>query len=352
MGDVLSIVEDCIGCASAEEAAATAGLAAAGIVGVAGGAAALREVLGGVRPSLRYRNRRLRHFTPEPVRLPRMAAAGVEDKRFALLVGINYTGSKYELDGCVNDVLRMATWLSSKGYNVLCFTDADNADPQYIPTKENIIIGLRSLLSEVEDSHGNALWLHFSGHGSQVKDKSVDGGLDETICPLGFDREPGGMITGRELREEFLVRVPEGNRLLAVFDCCHSGTVLDLPYYVINDDPTKGRAAFAFVGDQFSSRNDDVRCDALLLSGCADAEKSADVTDVGSAFVELQHLETQGAGGALTSALLHTFETKGTYISIGRVLASVTRALHEKGFPQVPQLSASKPYHMRSKLTV
>ncbi len=56
----------------------------------------------------------------------------------------------------------------------------------------------------------------------------VDDGMDETICPQDYQR--AGMITDDELFGLIVAPLPAGCRLTAIFDCCHSGSGLDLPF--------------------------------------------------------------------------------------------------------------------------
>ena len=53
-------------------------------------------------------------------------------------------------------------------------------------------------------------------------------GYDEVIYPLDF--ETNGFIIDDLLHTMMVKTLPQGCRLTALFDSCHSGSVLDLPY--------------------------------------------------------------------------------------------------------------------------
>jgi len=59
--------------------------------------------------------------------------------------------------------------------------------------------------------------------------QEVDG-QDETIIPI--DYEKAGQIVDDDLHEILVAGLPKGVRLTAIMDCCHSGSVFDLPYTV------------------------------------------------------------------------------------------------------------------------
>ena len=71
---------------------------------------------------------------------------------------------------------------------------------------------------------GDALFFHYSGHGTQVPtdndDPEVDG-LDEAIVPVDMN-----LIVDDDLRLIFC-QLPLGARMTMLADCCHSGTMLD-----------------------------------------------------------------------------------------------------------------------------
>jgi hypothetical protein len=144
--------------------------------------------------------------------------------RRALLIGINYIGQKGELRGCHADVNNMNSYLVSKGFqDVKILRDVAGEEP---PTRPNMISAMRWLVADAKEN--SSLVLHYSGHGSTQKDKDGDekDGNDETLCPV--DYASAGMIIDDELHEILVKPLPKGCKLVAVFDCCHSGSGMDL----------------------------------------------------------------------------------------------------------------------------
>src|SRR5688572_26596961 len=81
----------------------------------------------------------------------------------ALLVGINQYKTIKSLNGCINDVLNVRdTLVSSAGLNVSDIQILQDADA----TTANIRKGLGDLAAGAVP--GQRLWVHFSGHGSQL----------------------------------------------------------------------------------------------------------------------------------------------------------------------------------------
>ena len=143
--------------------------------------------------------------------------------RRALLVGLNhYPDPENDLKGCVNDVLQVSRLLQTG----LGFDDAAQIrlliDER--ATTTNIKDRLRWLLDGT--GPGDLLVFHYSGHGSQVRDRDgdeLDDGLDEIICPYDLDWDHP--FTDDDLRE-CLQDLQPGVNLTVVLDCCHSGTGL------------------------------------------------------------------------------------------------------------------------------
>lgn len=114
----------------------------------------------------------------------------------ALLIGINYIGQSGQLRGCCNDVREMYKLLTEVyRWDPACFrilTDEQVNLPNTLssasksetkPTKANILEGLRWLRGNVLP--GDALFFHYSGHGSQQPDPNgiESDGMNETILP-------------------------------------------------------------------------------------------------------------------------------------------------------------------------
>ena len=150
----------------------------------------------------------------------------------AILIGINYEGHKAGvLRGCHNDVKNMTSFVASQGYNqenIILLLDTPGAPQDKLPTRANITNGFKWLLKDAKA--GDSLFIHYSGHGGQQVDTDGDeeDGMDETLVPL--DYQTAGQITDDELHRIIVQPLPEGCKLTCVFDCCHSGTILDLPY--------------------------------------------------------------------------------------------------------------------------
>ena len=257
----------------------------------------------------------------------------------ALLIGINYVGTESELKGCINDVINMKRFLLSEGFQESDIYMMTEASPMQ-PTLDNIVMGFDWLQSgATSDSN---LFLHYSGHGGSVYDSSNDetDRRDETICPVDMDRK--GMIKDDVLRK-FVDKLPDNCRLTAIFDCCHSGTILDLRYNWTGNPKYAG--SYTIV----TNTEKDTKSHVMVLSGCLDAQTSADTFEAGQ------------AQGALTYAFLATVaKCRGKEretVSCDTMLKCLDKFLHTKGYEQKPQLSCglyddlTRPFMVLKKKT-
>ncbi|RCH94251.1 Ca(2+)-dependent cysteine protease [Rhizopus azygosporus] len=300
---------------------------------------------------------------------PNFQLSNCQGRKRALLIGINYFGSPNQLNGCINDVKNLKEFLTSnynfRSEDMVVLTD-DQTDPRFIPTKENILKAMQWL---VHDARANdSFFFHFSGHGGRVKDANgdEDDGYDETIYPVDHDRYQGesGQIVDDEMHEILVKPLPRGCRLTAIFDSCHSGTALDLPYVYSTQGVIKEESMFKDAGagilnaglayamgnksgalssvlslgkSLMSRKSVDERvkkfksseADVITFSGCKDNQTSADAMENGKS--------TGAMSFAFTTALRQNRQQ--TYLQL---LNSIREILRSK-YSQRPQLSSSHP---------
>lgn len=255
----------------------------------------------------------------------------------ALLIGINYTGSSAQLNGCINDVANMRKFLiDSCGFqagNITVLTD----NTPVRPTRKAMEDSIRQFAGGAKS--GDTLVFHFSGHGSNVADASKDetDGRDEVLVPLDYTR--AGVITDDWLNANMVTRIPAGAVLYAFTDCCHSGTMCDLKYNVTCESVFKRgtpnrntRYVSEDWTDKFSfttERASDTQGTVVFFSGCRDPQTSADAT-----------LNGQGQG-AFTFCFLDTVRQNRNR-TIGDLLKEINCKLIINGFDQRSQLAVGK----------
>jgi len=113
---------------------------------------------------------------------------GTKTATKALFIGINYVGQDGELRGCHNDVLTMQTFLEGQGFDpnnfMTLMDDGEHEDPNH----NAILKGIDWLVGDAQS--GDALFMHYSGHGGNMPDQNGDesDGKDETLVPLDYQR--------------------------------------------------------------------------------------------------------------------------------------------------------------------
>jgi len=184
--------------------------------------------------------------------------------RRALLIAIRYSA---ERDGVVRlrlthrDVRRLRARLVSEGYlekNIVVLCDNSRLAPHLQPTKANIVREIKALVQDVQP--GDRLVFYYAGHGYQLvsQQASEEDGLDEALLPSDHLGEPfdadgyplhsykeyrdqpqyrkiiDRLLIDDELRKLLVDPLPAGAHLTAIFDACHSKTMLDLSHYDCN----------------------------------------------------------------------------------------------------------------------
>lgn len=76
----------------------------------------------------------------------------------------------------------------------------------------------------------------YSGHGGQIRDPDGDraSGFDDTIVPVDF--EQNGQLDSDTLHRHLVTRLHPTSTLFVVFDCCHSGSAIELPFVYRSDE--------------------------------------------------------------------------------------------------------------------
>jgi len=260
----------------------------------------------------------------------------VGDNKKALCVGINYTGSAYELKGCINDARCLKTLLMNqygfKDERVKILADTQGF---VYPTAKNIIEGIRWLLEGAKA--GDVLFFSYSGHGTNCDDKNNDesDGRDEALFTLD-----NCLIVDDFLNSELLSKVPIGVKLVCLFDCCHSGTIGDLQYcyrYVPKSSPSKFTMTM--------EKGKEVKGEVILYSGCMDPQTSADSNFSGK-WVKgdngKQKLVWGEGNGAFTWFFLQALKARKYNVSCGELLKEVVTLLGNNKFTQETMLSCSR----------
>jgi hypothetical protein len=220
----------------------------------------------------------------------------------------------------------------------------------------------------------DSLFFHYSGHGSQKQDEDSDevDGYDETIVPV--DAKSAGQIVDDEMNAILVRQLPNGARLTAIFDSCHSATALDLPYiYDTYGNMKKQKISRKNVatnllntGIAFKSGNmfgalqagqealtnltalgnegkaqeitEQTRSsqgDVVMFAGCKDYQTSADTKVAG-----------YGATGAASYAFINSVSTGGN-LTYTDLLAMMREKLYGK-YSQVIQMSTGFPRDMNT----
>ena len=242
--------------------------------------------------------------------------------RKAVLIGINYYDSDAELFGCINDVTQMKNMLvDAYGYaesNIVVLRD-DKNDPTVRPTARNIVSNLVTALRGNNDE----VWVHFSGHGSQVRDTNSDerDRKDEVIVPC--DYKTAGIIT-----DDLLFRILNGTKakVMLTMDCCNSGSNWDLPFRIERIGNSRYRR-YIENRNYRSIRNRNI----YMMSGSLDYQTAADSYN--------EDLDMHM--GAFTKSLMKALRNLNHNGSILKVFNEVNKLLSEKGYSQKSTLSTT-----------
>jgi metacaspase-1 len=262
-------------------------------------------------------------------------------KKHALLVGINDYKNINDLQGCINDVTNvrniLKTFFGFRNIDIRVLTDER-------ATKKNILYRLERMVKK--SRKGDLLIFHFSGHGSQIRDRDNDelnDHMDELICPYNMNWDDG-YITDDMLRE-ILDKLPIGVKMEILLDSCHSGTgTRDL-----GREPAAGTGQRALYKNRYLRPPVDIECrhqgeeetmqptrtfrsdevitlNHVLWAGCRDSQTSAD------SYIDGRY------NGAFTYYLCkHIRESRGD-ITRAELHSRIADSLDHNNYSQLPQL--------------
>lgn len=241
--------------------------------------------------------------------------------KYALLIGINYTGTQSQLNGCVNDIKNMNTVLINKlNYPSKNITIVSDGYGNILPTRVNIIAYMKKLVMAAKKNKSiNEIFIHYSGHGSYIKDKNKDekDGYDEVLVPIDYTFN--GFVTD-DIIHSILSEVPLWCRCIFLSDSCHSGTIADLKYRYVGTNK-----------NIIENKKSTIKSDIITLSGCLDKQVS---------------MELYGGGkttGAMTTSFLNILAQRNYSINCSTLLTDLHKAMKNIGYDQLPQMCCSRP---------
>lgn len=247
----------------------------------------------------------IQNFIPKPIPM------STNNNKSALLIGINYTGTQNELYGCINDANAIKDRISQNGFKkVSIITDLSSKKA----TKGNILSEFKNLL--INAKQGDLLFLLYSGHGTYQRDRNNDEktGYDQCIVPCDLN-----IIVDDDLKTIIQTYLKPNVTLFALFDCCYSGSVLDLKYQYMDsldfDKYTENDKVLETKGNVF------------MISGCTDYQTSADARF------------DNKANGALTWSLLESLKQQPT-CTWRELVKKMRDLLKTSKFDQIPQFSS------------
>jgi metacaspase-1 len=245
------------------------------------------------------------------------------NKKTALLVGINYIGTPYELSGCINDANKMKEVLTNYGFNSFkILTD----ESEIKPTKESILNEFKTML--INAASGDVLLFYFSGHGSYTYDANKDetDGKDEMIISSDLCA-----VFDDELKQILSLYMKDNVTVFGLFDSCHSGTMFDLKYNYLDSNNY----------DKYTENDKVSECkgNVIMISGCMDSQTS------------LECVINDKVQGAMTWSFVETIN-KTPNITWRELLRSMRDLLRSNACSQIPQLSTDSFYDIDSKVFI
>ena len=239
-----------------------------------------------------------------------------------LLIGINYTGTSNQLNGCINDSENLKEFLLKNKYmkeeDIVMMND--NCEDELYPSKKNIerqLNGLVEFAKKNEDKDVVRIFVEYSGHGSYMMnyDRTEVDFHDEVLCCLNNE-----YITDNYLKKQFIDRLPKNVKLVFICDACYSGTICDLKF-------TYKNGVMVDNADIATESN----CEVVVLSGSTDGTTSSD------AYLKNKITGRYEYMGAMTKSFFMIYKDGITYKSL---IEGMRSWIKDNNFLQVPQLQS------------
>jgi len=238
-------------------------------------------------------------------------------KKKALCIGINKY-KKSPLRGCVNDARAMRNILVEK-------FDFEPSEIRLLLDFDATSVGIKKGISDLvaNSNQGDSVVFFIACHGTQVG-VGIEGEQDrkdEAIVPI--DMHYNSLITDNYIYEN-LVKPFEGKKatLTAIFDCCHSGTILrDLAFDPFTGNPVQNVLNRCLPGWFFDEATETRSLDFAFpvngLSACRDNETAADLRNAAGTGI---------AQGAFSYAFQNLI-AKNTGLTYGEIESKILEAV-------------------------
>lgn len=284
-------------------------------------------------------------------------------KQLAIVIGLEYPGSANGLDGCYNDANLIEETIKEvyqfKSNEIISIRDNENKRGIYNGSKQNII----AQFNKATELDLEFLFIYVASHGIQTNDYNNDENklveknkkkfnyyntgksinkLDSAI--VTSEKFGTSKLLDDEIRALFKI-FSSKTTIMAVFDCCHSGTICDVNFINILNKKNKRNIdediddsdlnnlirktnRFEFIPTKY--KQDELDANVIVISAARDKQFSYELPKGGQIH------------GHFTYTLCNIFTSiELEKISLGKIVILIGMKLNNK--KQIPVLSSSKP---------
>lgn len=226
-----------------------------------------------------------------------------------LSIGCDYSNSDYKLNGCINDAIDIAQTITNLSINntIQLSLMLDNGTGLF-PSKLNILSKINQMIQLCNNNTYSSIILYFAGHGFQKKDTNSDesDNKDESILTADFK-----YIVDDDF-SNLIKKLNKNKKAIFIFDCCHSGSILDLPRITIGNQRS-------------NTSNSNINGSIICVSATSDNGKS---------------VEKQGRG-LFTQSFCYYIRNFGINSKINQILRQVKQYLQANNTKMTVTVSCS-----------